>query len=358
MRTGDLSSESQDIGNADVIVDGAGSTLDAANIWVGDEEPTLPNGNGAPNGTDGNWTYAGGVGTLTISNGGAVSVGGKLTLLGATAQGGIYINSGGRLEVGGLASAPADTLQVDANGLIGHGLIDSNAIGETLVGNTAPVPAYSLTVANNGTITADQGTLVVDGNVTCGGQFQIDESSTLELGGSFAKGGTVNFAATDGTLQIDDPPAFHGSITGLAVGDQIILGNTNLANGNAVLRATIGNLGSAQTLDIREGNLVHTITFPDGSSTLDFPIQGAAGDGKLTGDYFQVTKSQDGTDTILTLAQGNPIDLAVNGPAARSFGIVPIDGTGITIGIISDSFNTSLNGESTMLQTSPSPGSI
>src|SRR5262249_55307309 len=45
-----------------------------------------------------------------------------------------------------------------------------------------------------------------------------------------------------------------------------------------------------------------------------------------------------GDDTILTLTRGNPIDFAVNGPTARhSFGV---DGSGITIGVISDSFNS------------------
>ncbi len=219
-----------DFGMGDVTVDGSGSTLKAANMTVGGAVPALLNGAGVPNGTGGDWTYAGGVGTLTVSNGGSVSVGGALKLLArvqpgadatASAQGGIDIGSGGNLEVGGQGGAPANTLRVEAGGsLIGHGLIDSDITGQTPVGdNGLTTPTYSLSIDNSGTIEAENGTLVLHGNLSGDGQVLVGQDSTLEFGGSVGDDVTAMFlpgddpTSGDSTIVIDDPNNFQGVIS-------------------------------------------------------------------------------------------------------------------------------------------------
>jgi hypothetical protein len=85
--------------------------------------------------------------------------------------------------------------------------------------------------------------------------------------------------------------------------------------------------GTTQYLQVLEYNV----------GAIYIPISGAATDGSLAGDYFQVSQGIGSTSTTLTLTQGNPVDLAVNGVAAQQdFGVT---GTGIRIGVISDSFN-------------------
>ena len=216
-------------------VDGSNSTLDAADLTIGGLTPDAANLN---NGQDGNWTYVGGTGTLTISDDASVTVDSGLQLqddveTGAdgteTAEGGIYISSGGSLEVGGNGSSAADTLQVDADGtLVGHGLITGTETGEVPVSDTTTTPTYSLDIDNDGTIEADDGTLVLDGNLSGDGQVLVGNDSTLELGGTVDDDVTVMFLPGEGEkIVIDDPEDFNGVISSenFEPGDEIDLPN-------------------------------------------------------------------------------------------------------------------------------------
>jgi autotransporter passenger strand-loop-strand repeat protein len=261
------------------------------------------------------------------------------------ASGTLGVYDGGYAAIGGGTTGQVlDQLQIGSAGYVsGFGTISSTVTGQIAVGNSAHTPTYSLVVDNRGKVEANGGILTIDANVGSNstGQFLIDDNSTLEIGGSFAKGSTITFQSDGtGTLILDDPADFHGSIDGIALGDKIELRNTNLNNGNAVLEATIGDdpSNSLQTLEIGEDTHWSSDIFVDGRFFF-YPIQGATGDGTITSDpvkgaFFDVTKTGiSNSDTLLTLTKGNPIDLAVNGPTARqSFGV---DGSGIKVGIIS-----------------------
>src|SRR5262249_3923391 len=145
-----------DFGTGSISIEGIGDArFQANNATVGGANPTPTNDHGEPDGTGGDWTYAGGIGTLTVSTGTA-SIAHTLTLQGRvtfasngteTFQGGVSVFSGASLEIGGTAGAPADSLQIDQGGLlIGHGVIDSSVTGQIHVGKSATTPAYSLSI--------------------------------------------------------------------------------------------------------------------------------------------------------------------------------------------------------------------
>jgi hypothetical protein len=337
-------------------VSGNGANATALTIEVGNVTLVDLSGN-----------FKGGRGTLTIDQHAAVSVKGTVKLddvARADANGTIFfmpddgkvdIRNGGSLEVGGLGRAPSDELQIVPQGLLqGFGLIDSALVGQAYVqrlkfdqDGRSPTksPIYSLTldIESGGTLEAKDGPLVVHGNVQGSGTAQIDSKSTLEIGGFVDKATTIKFADSDpssgtATLILDRPADFEGSLSNIAVGDMIVLRNTNHTNWNEVLSATIGkDKNGTQLLQIEEGE--YHRTFLQGGSddrtmnTISVKITGAA---DLTHDYFKVSKSANGNDTILTLASGDPIDTAVNGPQARQLGFT---GKGIKVGIISNSFN-------------------
>ncbi len=79
-------------------------------------------------------------------------------------------------------------------------------------------------VTNGGTIDATAGTLKVSGAVTGTGSLLINAGQTLELGNSAASTQTAVFASSTGTLSLDAPGSFAGSISGFTGSDEIYLG--------------------------------------------------------------------------------------------------------------------------------------
>lgn len=214
----------------------------------------------------------------------------------------LTVVSGGGVEVGGNSGLIADTLYIDNGGMvIGHGTIASFNSS-----SNPALPTWSLNVVDNGTIEASKGLLTIDANMTANGTVQVDNDATLELGGSFAQGGTVSFASTDQhTLVLDDPTEFNGAVTGVGVGDQIIIPNSALTNGASVIAAPIAQMDGTQTLLIYEGaSIVPTVVLPN------IPIEGTTGGNDLANDYFQITQS--GSNTVLTLVSGNQPGFIIN----------------------------------------------
>jgi hypothetical protein len=264
------------IGGRGTLNDGGGK-LKAANVTIGTEN----GGSGLVNVSGAGAAFSmttfsvgsfqsgssttGGVGTLLASSGGYVSVAKTLALndyasadtnLKDTFSGGIYL-SGGSIEIGGSKGGIAvNTLQIDSGGLLsGHGVIAG--------GNN-----FNVTISKGGKIEAKVGLLVISGDVNGGGTIQIDNGATVEIVGleldknlnvTFQSGGT-------GTLILDSPGAFTGTIAGLTNGDRIVLANTGSATTptpNEVVAATIGSssgLGrrctskKGTTSSIRRGN--------------------------------------------------------------------------------------------------------
>ena len=224
---------------------------------------------------------AGGSGTLAIGADGSVSVSvdpntgggvatssGLITLGGASGSAGtVAISDGGALTgaadmdvgtAGGsgllqIGLAPGDsgfvavtgTFMVGANGTVqldgaarpgGQYGADLNAAavilqsgaalaGAGVVGGLANGSgAYALVpVVNDGSITAEGGTLLLYGDVSGTGTLAITPGATLEVTGSVASGQTVRFAAPSATLALDDPQDFTGEIRNFAPGDVIAL---------------------------------------------------------------------------------------------------------------------------------------
>ncbi len=205
---------------------------------------------------------------------------------GAVTAPSVLVNSGGFIEVGGSSDSPSgNNLQVDAGGLIvGHGLIMTGALGN--LGNIID------SAGTGAGFDAQDGALVVMGNVAGGGNAEIEQNATLELGGSFD--GTVTFnGGYETTLKLDQPGAFQGTLAHLAIGDTIDL-------------AAAGLPGIAHT-QITGSALV--ITFSDPTLA---PWQYQL-DGGYVGDCFTIRDLPNG-DTGLTLEPaGHSITTGVPG---------------------------------------------
>ena len=226
------------LGGTGVLNDGAG-TLKGASVAVGTEN----GGSGLVNVFGAGAAFsmttlsvgsfesgnspAGGVGTLVVSDGGYVSVAKTLALndfasadpnLQETFSGGIYL-SGGALEIGGSKGGlAANTLQIDAGGVLsGHGVIQG--------GND-----FNVTISKGGRLEAKDGLLVISGAVNGSGTIQIDNGATVEIAGlELDRNLTVTFqSGGTGTLILDSPGFFSGTIAGLTDGDRIILARDGL----------------------------------------------------------------------------------------------------------------------------------
>ena len=92
-------------------------------------------------------------------------------------------------------------------------------------------------------------------------------TSTLELGGPDLD--NVSFADGTGTLQLDDPSAFSGTITLGGPGDQIILAGVSYASvtGYAYVGSATGG-----TLTIDAGGTAYTLNFAGDFDTSSFSL--------------------------------------------------------------------------------------
>ena len=324
-------------GNLTITGSGATATVTAAAspstyaVTVGNQGVgTLNVQSGATFNASSKGMFVGPFGTVTVSGAGSsLFNSGNLTL----DAGAVNVSSAGGLEIGGQQGAAANTLVIDGGAVVkGHGVLGSDFVKNVKVGNTN-VPTYSMTVNDSGTIEANNGTLQIRGNVNelGNGSVEIDPNSQLELSGAFS--GTVTFASSGtGSLILDNPGAFaakngNESITGLQVGNSIVLQNTTFKNADGVVAVTIGTENGSTTLTIQEADSPADTLNPVALYTI--PIMGAPAN-MAADDFFNVTQS--GTSTVLTLTSGNPIDQAVKGPSVPS----NWTGQGVTIGVISN----------------------
>ena len=197
-------------------------------------------------------------GTLSTNTGGVVinnsgQVSGNVTLGGSVLVTGSTFNnnSTGVWKVNGSNWFYGSTNAINNSGLI-------QATGTTIFNS----PVGSTLTFNNSllvTVGSVAGLLLgldgpaytfVGGNVTgANGNFIIGDRAWLEFSGSVAAGPgdsqTVSFRDGNGMLTIDNPSAFHATISGLAVGDIINLvggvTSASIVNGGSTLTATLGN---------------------------------------------------------------------------------------------------------------------
>jgi hypothetical protein len=175
---------------------------------------------------------------------------------------------------------------------INHGLVVSDKSGGLEIKHS---------VFNDGTLEAHAGRLEIDGNVTGHGIAKIS-GGTLEFGGD--SDAAVEFVAgTHGTLILDDPDDFTGTISGYATGDSIRIGN------NAPTSVT--SAGDAHSLDFHFAHGPDLIIANSNNTAITHTLVGDRGDdifiGSSGSDNFVfaddlgddiITNFQHGTDHI------------------------------------------------------------
>ena len=178
-----------------------------------------------------------------------ISAAGSLSLAGQSYDWETPLTVAGALSLGGgAAGLSAPELIVDAGGVIsGAGTIEGP-------------------IANTGAILAS-GKLDIQGAVAGDGTVEILPTSTLELGGPDSD--NVSFADGTGTLQLDDPSAFSGTITEGGPGDQIILAGVSYASVTGY--AYVGSATSG-TLTIDAGGTAYTLNFAGDFDTSSFSL--------------------------------------------------------------------------------------
>ncbi|MFO1159840.1 MAG: nidogen-like domain-containing protein [Reyranellaceae bacterium] len=214
----------------------------------------------------------------------------------------------------------------------------------------------ALIIGDGGFVTA---TVVknTDSTLNNPGAIYMIGGTTLELGTryngtlSMGFGSTLildtpgNFSFTPSTtLSKDIGKAFH--IDRLNTGDTIILKGLNPQT-EQVNSVTMGDV---VLQDGVKQFALHLTLKPNPSSsefsTIDIALGRVASNPYWDGNhYFQVSKSDDGKDTILKLTTGKDVGNAISAPLAQSANSVT--GSGIKIGIISDSFRNDATGYAT-----------
>ena len=223
-------------------------------------------GNSGAIGAEAVVTVAGGA-----DNAGNVNIGtrGALVLTG----GGVMTQSAGRTDISGTLTAAG----VDVNaglinvtgGTIAGGTLALSA-GATLTGRGTVVSAIS----GPGTIQAIGGTLDLAGGLAASASVAIENGAVLDIAGPDS--GAVNFAGASGILVLDQAIGFTGTITGLAVGDTLLL------------RGVQGT-GATTTFNAGSNTTTLTVTLAGGGA-LSFTLAG-----NYSADGFGVTRV--GADT-------------------------------------------------------------
>jgi T5SS/PEP-CTERM-associated repeat protein len=247
-----------------------------------------------------------GQGTLDVLHGGTVSVGTSFVVGDfAGASGSVSLSSGARLSVGGYAklgggspgtAGGTGTVSVGAGSLFsvaGPLKIDSQSAltlsggtvsvaGGTQVWGGASVSGFGRVgsaaggINDAGTITAMGGTLTLDGNIAGHGQMLIGAGSTLALTADTIGKVSIDFAGSGGTLNLAHGVTDAGTIGGFALGDSIVMNGVNAMAWNGV--------SDVLTLS-HSGAVVDTLQFAGG----------------FAGDSFVL--SQEGSTAFVTIRQ-------------------------------------------------------
>lgn len=206
-----------------------------------------------------------------------------------------------------------NTIADNGSILLGGGDFDSAGLTIGATGRFTGHGSLGGTVVNNGTITAQGGTLVIDSaSITGTGGFAIQAGAELSLGdrvadnamagiGTLGTNVAMRFLGTTGVLSIEEAGDFHASVAGFGIGNTIDLMNESIgfgmlnANGTMSLYgsgAQAGGLVAVLTLaDLRSGHFVTAgsdghggtqIGLSDSDPGLAHLIQGRPGDDRLT----------------------------------------------------------------------------
>ncbi len=181
---------------------------------------------------------------------------GRLIFQGGTlSAAGIQIGSAGRIEgYGTVTTALTNQGTIIANGgTLGALILNSVLSG----GGTVDVATGSRMIVQGGTTGAliiesggtliETGALTVNGSATGGGKLLLGNGGSLELGGPSNVG--IAFGGANGTLRLDQPLQFTGTLTGFGVGNALILNGLQGNSATIVNNNTLAIIGGGSTID-------------------------------------------------------------------------------------------------------------
>ncbi len=151
-------------------------------------------------------------GTLSIGAGSAAAVTLYNYYASPVSGPSVFSNSGVIAMQGGILQEPT-----------GNGLFPQVPLLNLAGGDIVGSGQIYAEIANGGTIEARGTGLYLAQSVLGTGVLQIDSGAILELGAGAPTSQTVTFASSTGTLKLDQPASFAGTLSGLTAGDLIDL---------------------------------------------------------------------------------------------------------------------------------------
>ncbi len=300
-------------GSSGTLAIGAGGSLDAgrAALTVGAGGQGLLS---VSAGTVSAGTLAIGGGTVQVQAGGLVSAG---TVLVGTVPGG-----SGTIAVGGSAKlAVAQGVSIATSGIL---VLQSGSVAAAQITNAGRITGAGTiaqaAIVNTGTVSATGGTLVLGGSIAGTGALAIGPQANLQLNAGIAAGQTIAFQGSTGTLTIEAPAAFAGTITGFNAGDRIaVAGAMPLSQSWDAASGTLRLSASGQAINLHIAGAHAAADFASAISLIGLPADGAAAQ---PSGMISVTASnalvQPGTGTHTLYLSGTG-DTVVVPPAGQGF---------------------------------------
>jgi hypothetical protein len=236
------------------------------------------------------------------------------------------------------ATTAADGAQPASFVLLHGGLIDVSG-GDDLILNGSMVTDSNVTIAAGSTFTNNGIDRVFGGvtyiaptaTLTGTGTFEAAPGATLEFESPVPATQTVTFG-TAGRLNLTSPSTFAGTISSFILSDTIDLLNI-------VANSATYDLGSGLLAIEDSGSLVATIAMQGPTSNVLLHTSSDGAGGTLITYPGSASRTSYEIDVADQSVQANVVRQTMRTAAGA-----PINGAGITIGIMSDSFNATLNG--------------
>ena len=243
-------------------------------------------------------SHVGGIGTATVSGGGAWTTTGALTI-GDAGSGTLTVGTGSSVSAGSVTVGNSGTIT------LAGGTLSLSSLSPSLLRIHATMSGFGTvngSITDNGTINATGGTLTLSGPVGGFGQLDIGTGATLDVVKTTGASDTIWFQdSTAGTLVAGQLGTVGAAISGFGAGDTIDLSSLKFT---PLAKATIAQ---------------GVLTVTSGTATETLRLAGIG-----TGTSFSVTQDASGTGTDIRL--GGPVvtvsELLVAGP-----GTVTLTGT-------------------------------
>jgi hypothetical protein len=203
--------------------------------------------------------------------------------------------------VGGLVKAlPGSMIEAEqgSNTITGADVKNAGTIGAEGANFTIIGDVHN----HKGNLDANNATLVIDGAVK-GGTATIEGTGEIEFGGGSSA--DVTFAAnSDGTLKLDQPSAFTGTVSGLTTGDYIDLPNINFAD-----NPTLSYSSKTEKLTVSDSVSGVTDTIKFEGSVGPFTTQSDSNGGTLISDPSAAGMVDNAGETINSMEVYSSPDL-------------------------------------------------